>query len=285
MAAVDTQEREEQMMQIIESGGTIESEDQMTEEYKKHLVHLMLMQADSELAGGYGYAPFIIKAPNISSKLAVSNITRDEIRHAVVMYRLLKNLGVEVEEHVKQHDYTQRVDSVADLGAGRSGTDQRVNIFYYPIDSWADYVMFNFMMDRAAGHQLTDVKHCSYGPWARDIHSIEKEEIMHIGHGNTWVKRWAQDPQHHDEIQDALNRWFGRTMNVFGSPHSRRNEIYRKYRLKMRTNEETRQGFVDEVQELCDKWGLTLPEWTPPWAGKESQQADDIAKEYENFGA
>lgn len=278
-------EREARMMQVIESGGTIEDPDEMTDDYRESLVHLMLMQADSELAGGYGYAPFIINAPGKSAKLAVANITRDEIRHAVVMYRLLEDLGVDVDSQIEQHDYTKRVESVAELGAGRAGTDQRVNIFYYPIDNWADYVMFNFMMDRAAGHQLADVKDCSYGPWAREIHSIEKEEIMHIGHGNHWVKKWAHDPQHHDEIQDALNRWYGRTMNVFGSPHSRRNELYRRYRLKLRSNEEVRQGFVDEVQELCDKWGLTLPEWTPPWAGRDTEQADQIAREYENFGA
>ena len=104
----------------------------------------------------------------------VAQIVKDELRHATVMYGLLADLGFDVETHVRQHDenFTMRIEATADIGTQRITSDKRVNIFYYPIDTWADFVFFNFCMDRGAGHQLEDVRQCSYGPWARAIEGI-----------------------------------------------------------------------------------------------------------------
>ena len=147
----------------------------------------------------------------------------------------------------------------------RITADKRVNIFYYPIDTWADFTFFNFCMDRGAGHQLEDVRQGSYGPWVRAIEGIFKEEKFHIRHGEFWVKRLAEDPKTHDEAQETLNRWYIRTMNIFGRPGSAKNVLYRKYRLKLRDNDEVRQTFAREVAEKAGAVGLTLPEWTPVW--------------------
>ncbi len=265
-------EKEERMMAKIRAGEKIESPEEMTEEYRENLIHLMLMQADSELAGAYGYVPIIMKAPNITEALVVATIVKDEIRHARVMYKLLEDLGVDVDTRFKQYDYTLRVSDKMDLGSRRVAGDARVNIFYYPIETWADFVMFNFCMDRGAGHQLVDALHCSYGPWSRAMEGIFKEESMHISHGETWVKRMAQDPATRDEIQEALNRWYPRTMNIFGRPNSPRNKLYRKLGLKQRDNEEVRQAFAREVKEFVEQVGLTLPEWKPEWE-KVSEEA------------
>src|SRR5262244_2166363 len=88
----------------IERGDRIESVEEMTEEYRDNLIHLMTMQADSELAGGYGYVPWITKAPGVEEKHVVAQIVKDEIRHATVMYGLLADLGVNVDTHVRAHD-------------------------------------------------------------------------------------------------------------------------------------------------------------------------------------
>ena len=82
------------MMAKIERGVRLESPDEMTPEYRENLVHLMTMQADSELAGGYGYVPWIAKAPTVEEKHVVAQIVKDELRHAAVMYGLLADLGV-----------------------------------------------------------------------------------------------------------------------------------------------------------------------------------------------
>jgi ring-1,2-phenylacetyl-CoA epoxidase subunit PaaA len=256
------------MMARIERGARLESADEMTAEYRDNLVHLMTMQADSELAGGYGYVPWIAKAPTVEEKHVVAQIVKDELRHAAVMYGLLADLGVDVEAHVRRHDETlrMRIEPDADIGTRRITADKRVNIFYYPIDTWADFTFFNFCMDRGAGHQLEDVRHCSYGPWVRAIEGIFKEEKFHIRHGEYWVKRLAGDTATHDEAQTTFDKWYVRTMNIFGRPGSGKNQLYRAYRLKLRDNDEVRQAFAAEVKELCDAVGLVVPPWKPVWA-------------------
>src|SRR3989442_3132804 len=96
----------ETMMEKIRAGQRLESPDEMTAEYRENLVHLLTMQADSELAGGYGYVPWITKAPTVDEKHVVAQIVKDELRHAPVMYGLLGDLGFYLEGHVRQHNQT-----------------------------------------------------------------------------------------------------------------------------------------------------------------------------------
>jgi ring-1,2-phenylacetyl-CoA epoxidase subunit PaaA len=258
-------EREQRMMALLARGESIEGLDDMSDEYYDHLMNLMLQQADSELAGGFGYVPWIMKAPTTEEMLVVSNIVRDEVRHARAMYRLLEDAKFGVDDWIDKMDFTFRVEDSQDLGEKRAAGDKRVNIFYYPIDSWADFVMFNFLMDRGAGHQLEDVKTSSYGPWRREIDRIFKEEKTHIAHGDYWVKLLSLGKDSKPEIQDSLNRWWPRVMAIFGRPGSRKNKRYRDLGLKSRDNHDVRQTFAEEVRHNAEAWGLVLPEWIPDW--------------------
>ncbi|HLG71579.1 MAG TPA: Phenylacetic acid catabolic protein [Chloroflexota bacterium] len=253
------------LQERLDRGDKIQSVEEMSQEYYDALLNLMLMQADSELAGGIGYMPWIAKAPGINEKYTVANMVREEIGHAHAMYRLLRGIGFDVDAHVAAHEWDFRVDA-QDLGAQRAADDKRVNIFYYPIDTWADFIMFNFCMDRGASHQLYDAEHCSYAPWNRTIQKIAEEETGHLQHGDLWVQRMAEDPSTHDEVQAALDRWFPRVMNIFGRPNTPKNQLYRRLRLKVRDNDEVRQGFVADVTPKLEAWRLRLPDWTPPWA-------------------
>ncbi|HEY9165653.1 MAG TPA: Phenylacetic acid catabolic protein [Candidatus Kryptonia bacterium] len=259
-------ERENRMLEKFRKGESIETTDEMSDDYYLNLVNLMLQQADSELAGAFGYVPWIMQAPTTEEKLAVANIVKDEVRHARAMYRLLEDIGIDVDSHVSKHDYTLRIETKGDdLKDRRAADDRRVNIFYYPIDSWADFVMFQFCMDRGAGHQLEDVKKSTYGPWKREIERIFKEEMMHVNHGDYWVKKMALDKPTRAEIQSALERWYPRTMNIFGKPKTNRNQVYRKYGLKQRDNDDVRKAFSEEVRLKCGEWGLHLPNWKAEW--------------------
>jgi len=261
-------EIEAQMLAKIERGEKLEATDAMTKEYRDLLLNLLTMQADSELSGGYGYIPWITKAPTIEEKLIVANIVRDEILHGKRMYRLLEELGEDVDSRIQENDeaFLYRLDdNEANIGTQRAKSDKRVNIFYYPIETWMDFIMFNFCMDRGAGHQLKDALHCSYGPWARVTELIFKEEVVHIAHGEKWAKILAADPATHAECQETFNKWFLRTMNIFGRPGSSKNTLYRKYHLKLRDNDDVRETFRQEVAEVCARFGLTMPEWKPNW--------------------
>jgi ring-1,2-phenylacetyl-CoA epoxidase subunit PaaA len=258
-------EREQRMLEKLAKGESIETPDEMSDEYYDHLTNLMVQQADSELAGGFGYVPWIMKAPTTEEMLIVSNIVRDEVRHARAMYRLLEDAKFGVDDWVEKMDFTFRVEDSQFLADKRASNDKRVNIFYYPIDSWADFVMFNFLMDRGAGHQLEDVKVSTYGPWRREIDRIFKEELTHIAHGDYWVKRLALDPATKPEIQASLDRWWPRVMSIFGRPGSRKNKRYRELGLKKRDNHEVRETFAKEVRDKTEAWGLNVPQWTPEW--------------------
>src|SRR3990167_3221488 len=107
-----------ELLARIDRGERIESAEEMTEEYRQSLIHLMTMQADSELAGGYGYVPWIMKAPTVAETPVVAQIVKDELRPATVMYALLADLGVDVEAHVRDHDevFRLRIGAGVDLG-------------------------------------------------------------------------------------------------------------------------------------------------------------------------
>ena len=262
---IPNSQREQRMIEKLAKAESIEGVDDASDEYYEHLTNLMVQQADSELAGGFGYVPWIMKAPTTEEMLIVSNIVRDEVRHARAMYRLLEDAYFGVDDWVEKMDFTFRVDDDQFLGDKRASADKRVNIFYYPIESWADFVMFNFLMDRGAGHQLEDVKTSSYGPWRREIDRIFKEELTHIAHGDYWVKRLALDANTKPEIQAALERWWPRVMSIFGRPGSRKNKRYRDLGLKKRDNDEVRQTFAKEVRDKAEAWGLAMPTWIPDW--------------------
>jgi ring-1,2-phenylacetyl-CoA epoxidase subunit PaaA len=256
----------EEMVTQIQSGKKVEATDQMSPEFKEALMNLMLQQADSELAGAYGYVPWIERAPNVHEKLLVAQIVKDEVRHAFAMYKLLDELGMDTDAHVAEQEFNFRLDNAVDnIGVERKKQDNRVNIFYYPIETWEDFIMFNFCMDRGAGHQLEDALDSSYAPWCRTIKSIFQDEVMHMQHGDTWVAKLSADPATLPKVQEALNKWYPRTMNIFGNPKSRKNEIYRQFGLKKRTNEEVRQSFKAEIMKKIEGTGLTLPEWNPAY--------------------
>jgi ring-1,2-phenylacetyl-CoA epoxidase subunit PaaA len=270
MPKISEKEKEEKLAEKLAAGGKVESISEMSEEYRHHLTNLMMMQADSELAGAFGYVPWIMKSPDIKETLQVAQIVKDEVRHARVMYRLLEGLGVDVDEYYKKNNFSLRVDK-DDIGTLRVADDKRVNIFYYPIELWSDFIMFNFCMDRGAGHQLEDSLDCSYKPWCDGMDGIFKEEAMHMAHGDQWTEQLAKDDKTHDEIQAALDRWYPRTMNIFGRKNSPKNQIYRKLGLKKRDNDEVRQAFAKDVADKCAKYGLKVPHWTPE-ASKMSEE-------------
>jgi len=199
----------DQFVSEIEAGRKVELTDAMPAEYREALIHLMLQQADSELSGAYGYIPWIEKAPDIHEKLLVAQIVKDEVNHAYRMFKLLREMGVEVDDRIKKMDETLSVrleDGDANIGTDRITEDKRVNIFYYPIETWVDFIMFNFCMDRGAGHQLEDALACSYAPWNRVIEGIFKEEMMHVAHGNKWIRILAENPATREEAQEGLNK-------------------------------------------------------------------------------
>jgi ring-1,2-phenylacetyl-CoA epoxidase subunit PaaA len=256
-------EEQKALFADIKNGKTFDKGEELPPFYKKSLINLLWMQGDSEYSGSLGYAPWIEKAPTLKEKVIVAQIVKDEMRHASVIYKLLEDLGEDPMSHVEKVDlgYKLEEDDI-NIGFKRIKDDYRVNIFYYNIKHWTDFILFNFLMDRAAGHQLEDTLKSSYLPWKKGIEGIYKEEVMHLTHGDKWVKILAERSAEDKEfLQERLNIWWPRVMNVFGSTRGRTNDLYVNLGLKARTNAEVRDVFVKEIHELCAKFGLTVPEY------------------------
>jgi ring-1,2-phenylacetyl-CoA epoxidase subunit PaaA len=253
---------DEKLFEEIKRGRTFDKGDKLPPLYEKHLKNLLWMQADSEYSGSLGYVPWIHKAPTLMEKVLVAQIAKDEMRHAQVIYKILDNLGEDTISHINRHELDYKLeDDLIQIGFKRLKDDYRVNIFYYSITYWTDFILFNFLMDRAAGHQLEDTLESSYLPWKEGIVGIYKEETMHVAHGDKWIKKLANDPDEKPFLQERLNLWWPRVLNVFGNAKGASNPIYVKLGLKKRTNLEVRQVFMDEIKGITDECGLTLPEY------------------------
>lgn len=262
--ATEFSAEEQAVIQEIQNGKTFDKGDELPPVYKKHLLNLLWMQGDSEYAGALGYMPWIAKAPSLKEKVLVAQIVKDEMRHASVIYKMLRDLGENPEAHVENSEMDYKLeDDKAQIGFKRAKSDSRVNIFYYQIKYWTDFILFNFLMDRAAGHQLEDTLHSSYLPWKKSIEGIYKEEVMHLTHGDKWVKILAtsEDPKDKEFLQERLNLWWPRVMNVFGKDRGAANSIYVQLGLKKRSNQEVKAVFVKEIEAACEKFGLTLPDY------------------------
>jgi ring-1,2-phenylacetyl-CoA epoxidase subunit PaaA len=259
------------LFEEIKNGRTFDKDHEMPEIYRKNLLNLLWMQADSEYAGALGYMPWIAKAPNAHERVLVAQIVKDEMRHAHVIYKILDDLGEKTHDHMLSHEFDYRIpENIANIGFTRAKKDKRVNIFYYPIVHWEDFCLFNFLMDRAAGHQLEDTLESSFLPWKNAIGTICKEEAMHLAHGDKTVKEMASSPENRKFLQERLNLWWPRVMNVFGKSTGQSNDIYIRLGLKRRTNAQIRDTFVAEIKSKCAEWGLTIPEY------KESEQPTEL---------
>ncbi len=250
------------LFEDIKNGKTFDKGDVLPPLYKKHLMNLLWMQGDSEYSGSLGYIPWIEKAPTLMEKVLVAQIAKDEMRHAQVVYKILDDLGEDTLSHIKSKDLGFKLENdLEQIGFRRIKDDSRVNIFYYNIKYWADFILFNFLMDRAAGHQLEDTLESSYIPWKTGMTGIYKEEVMHVAHGDKWIKILGEDPNEKSYLQERLNLWWPRVMNVFGNSKGAHNEIYVKLGLKKRTNAQVRTAFVKEIETFIKEYDLTLPDY------------------------
>lgn len=251
-----------QLFEDIKNGRTFDKDDKLPPLYEKNLKRLLWMQGDSEYSGSLGYAPWIEKAPTLMEKVLVSQIVKDEMRHAQVVYKILEDLGEDPMAHIEKNELGFKLPNDKEqIGFKKVKEDFRVNIFYYDIKYWHDFILFNFLMDRAAGHQLEDTLESSYTPWKTGMVGIYKEEVMHVAHGDKWIKKLAEDPSEKGFLQERLNLWWPRVMNVFGNTEGVTNDLYVRLGLKKRTNQEVRDAFVTEINGMCKEYGLTLPQW------------------------
>jgi ring-1,2-phenylacetyl-CoA epoxidase subunit PaaA len=229
-------------------GETIEPKDWMPEKYRRQLIRMMSQHAHSEVVGMLPEANWITRAPTLRRKMILIAKVQDEGGHGLYIYSGTETLGV------------RRVDLIDDLHSGKA---KYSNIFNYPTLSWADIGVIGWFVDGAAIVNQTMLAKTSFGPYARAMVRICKEENFHKKQGFELVTALTRgSPEQKRMAQDAVNRWWWPSLMMFGpsdkdSPNS---ADLLKWRVKRKSNDELRQRFIDMTVPQAEAIGLTLPD-------------------------
>jgi ring-1,2-phenylacetyl-CoA epoxidase subunit PaaA len=232
----------------ITAGESIEPKDWMPERYRKQLTRMMAQHAHSEIVGMLPEGNWITRAPSLRRKMSLIAKVQDEAGHGLYIYCGTETLGVD------RHDlFNQLLD----------GTAKYSSIFNYPTLSWADMGVIGWFVDGAAIVNQTVLAKASYGPYARAMVRICKEENFHKRQGYEICATLANGtPAQREMLQDAVNRFWWPSLMMFGpsdkdSPNSA--ELL-KWRVKRKTNDELRQRFVNLTVPQAQAIGVTLPD-------------------------
>jgi len=237
---------EEELLDRIRSGKLIEGPDYATERYVEGLKRTLVVSGDTELISAPAYMRAAQDAPRINSYISVTGIVQDELGHAHIAYRLLRDLGVDVEALVYERDPKDFRHPYA---------------FDVPLDTWAEMVVANAFYDRAGFCILDDVfRNSSYGPWKRALVKVEREESFHLRHGEQWVATMSEQPETKRELQAAMDWMFPMTLEWFGLPDAmKRHAEQIEYGMKGSTNDQLRQAWLSTAVPLCEQHGLEVP--------------------------
>jgi ring-1,2-phenylacetyl-CoA epoxidase subunit PaaA len=232
----------------IEADEKIEPKDWMPERYRKQLIRMMSQHAHSEVVGMLPEGNWITRAPSLRRKMVLLAKVQDEAGHGLYIYSATETLGIDRQKLLEQL---------------LSGKAKYSNIFNYPTLSWADIGVIGWLVDGAAIVNQTMLVKSSFGPYSRAMIRICKEENFHKKQGYEIVATLAQGtPDQKKMIQDAVNRWWWPSLMMFGpsdkdSPNSA--ELMR-WKVKLKSNDELRQRFVNMTVTQAQAVGLTLPD-------------------------
>jgi len=232
---------------------TIEPKDWMPDEYRKTLIRQISQHAHSEIVGMLPEGNWITRAPSLRRKAVLLAKVQDEAGHGLYLYSAAETLGISRDEMLEQ------------LHTGKA---KYSSIFNYPTITWADMGAIGWLVDGAAIMNQVPLCRTSYGPYARAMVRVCKEESFHqrqgfeimltLSNGSAIQKKMAQD---------ALNRWWWPSLMMFGPPdaESPHTEQSVRWRIKRFTNDELRQKFVDVTVEQAKILGLTIPDADLKW--------------------
>ncbi len=237
----------------------IEPNDWMPDAYRRTLVRQMSQHAHSEVVGMLPEGNWISRAPSLRRKAVLLAKVQDEGGHGLYLYAAAETLGTSREEMIN---------------ALHSGRAKYSTIFNYPTLTWADIGAIGWLVDGAAIMNQVPLQRTSYGPYARAMVRVCKEESFHQRQGYEIMMAMANGtPEQHDMAQDALNRWWWPSLMMFGptDDNSPNTEQSMRWRIKRETNDEIRQRFVDVTVPQADALGLKIPDPALKWNAEREQ--------------
>src|SRR5579862_606073 len=232
----------------IAAGESIEPKDWMPDRYRKQLIRMMSQHAHSEIVGMLPEGNWITRAPTLRRKMGLLAKVQDEAGHGLYIYCGTETLGV---------DRAELVDQLL------TGKAKYSSIFNYPTLTWADIGAIGWFVDGAAIVNQTMLAKASYGPYARAMVRICKEENFHKRQGyEIMATLSAGTPEQHAMAQDALNRWWWPSLMMFGPPDadSPNSAELTRWGVKRKGNDELRQRFVNLTVAQAKAINLEIPD-------------------------
>ncbi|MBL8490691.1 MAG: phenylacetate-CoA oxygenase subunit PaaI [Rhodocyclaceae bacterium] len=252
----DMQKQDKDLAARIAGGAKLAAGDALTPGYRAELMRLMVVLADSELAGAAGFCPYVNRGPGLRERIVAAKIVAEKYVHAELVLDLLKAFGVEPQLYVRSHAWDSRLDRNVDLGTRRIGGDKRLNVFHYPLEGWEDAVTFNMLMGMATAVQLAEMQDCSYTPLAGAIATLLSREREHAALGEAGVKQAIERTGSRSATQTAVDYWLPRVAATFGREDSAHADVYIQYGLRRRGNADMLADWRDQTEAALKRLGL-----------------------------
>jgi ring-1,2-phenylacetyl-CoA epoxidase subunit PaaA len=240
------QRTEDEVREHLAAGKLVEGLQHMSPTYLQGIRRILTVSADTEFVSAPSYLRAAQHAPALNNFGSAMSIVQDELAHAHIGYRLLGDLGVDMDQLIYERPATE---------------------FKYPyafdvaLDSWTELTCANALYDQAGFVLLSDVHTSStFGPWKRALAKVDKEETFHLRHGRTWLKKLCKDEDGKASVQAAVNWMFVLTLEWFGLPdEQKRHGIQLEYGFKGKSNDALRQDWMGAVVPFMDEIGIDVP--------------------------
>ncbi len=243
---IDSLQSEEALLARLRKQQLVETVQQMSPIYLEGMKRILTVSADTELISAPAYYHAGIHAPTLNNFGSALSIIQDELGHAHIAYRLLRDLGVDTEQLIFERDPKQFKYPYA---------------FDVPLDNWTELIIANAFYDRAGYVLLSDVyQSTTFGPWKRALVKVDKEETFHLRHGEQGMRKLNTTPEGHAAMQQAVDWMFLLTVEWFGLPDSlKRHGEQLDYGFKGQSNDELRQTWLRTAVPLCEKMEIRVP--------------------------
>ncbi|HIB19581.1 MAG TPA: phenylacetic acid catabolic family protein [Alphaproteobacteria bacterium] len=233
------------MMATQQQVETIEEFRAMPEEFQGAVRKIVISHAVNELYGAQVFdEPAIALAPDPYAKWLTCRVAMEEYGHHVRFRDLGTELGIEL------HDMSP-------------ATKKPLSIFEFPLKSWAEFCVIKLLADLAEILQVEDLIQCSFHPLRKLARMTMPEERFHAKFGKDFCAELCQTEQGQRDVQDAIDQYFPMLPAFFGRPKSRNNEIFRKWGIKQRKNEEMRADYLTQAHKVVEELGMRLPDLAP----------------------
>jgi len=251
---MDSETLERRFQARIDADERIEPKDWMPESYRRALIRQMSQHAHSEIVGMLPEGNWITRAPTLKRKAILMAKVQDEGGHGAYLYGATETLGVSREELI---------------GELLSGAAKYSSIFNYPTPTWADIGAIGWLVDGAAIMNQIPLCRCSYGPYARAMVRICKEESFHQRQGYDIMLQLARGSEAQRRMaQEALDRWWWPSLMMFGPPDadSKHSAQSMRWKIKRFTNDELRERFIEFTVPQAQYLGLEVPQGEIDWS-------------------